>query len=121
MEEIISKELLSEVFNKEVTNILSETDSKVLKNHIVINFTNGDILKINIHELTYKCKEWALKENFRVSSQMIERGIKFSDGINGFIVVHTCNREVFKARADTEPEAIFKACQWIYERLQNEY
>ena len=65
------------------------------------------------YHLAHKVKEWALKQGYRIASQLIERGITIDIGMNGFAVVHTCNREVNKEREDTELEAVFAAGEWV--------
>ena len=80
----------------------------------IIYFVNGGNERtINIYELAHKVKEWALKQGYRIASQLIERGITIDIGMNGFAVVHTCNREVNKEREDTELEAVFAAGEWV--------
>lgn len=61
---------------------------------------------INIYELAYKCKEWANKQDYDnncfvtiLYENITSRAIITEDGF-GFY-------------ANTEPEAIFKACEWI--------
>lgn len=69
-----------------------------------------DLIAIDIYELAHKCKEWALKQGYDIYSSV--NGIAetyLSDG----------NFESLGANiADTEPEAIFKACQWILDQSQ---
>lgn len=154
MELIISKELLGEILKETVDAI------KVQDNEIIYAFRVSscdmashkymhDEGSINIYELAYKCKVWALnqeidkspKENifkFKVLYKMdietykhpIEDGyssminpLKYGNSVNlntfgiclnsydSTIVNNTFESLVFYA--PTEPEAIFKACQWI--------
>ena len=111
-----SKELLSAVLNVHVVE-LTGVSFVINGNDTLVHYTKQpgiDIPQsINIYELAHKVKEWALKQGYRIASQLIERGITIDIGMDGFAVVHTCNREVNKEREDTEPEAVFAAGEWI--------
>ena len=78
------------------------------------------ILLLNIHELAHKCKEWArIKYNFYIIPT-----IQYQK--DGFITMIVTDNEDFinnvnerrKVGAQTEPEAIFKACEWILRNNQ---
>ena len=102
---MISKELLSVVLGL-------HCGIKSIKNSEVIYWFDciGEIREhsINIYELAHKCKEWAIKySGWTLQSYTNERGsgvcrIKVGDG-----------QEINKLIASSEPEAIFKACEWI--------
>jgi hypothetical protein len=100
---MISKELLSEVLNKPVTLLRVVEDGTDYLASIV--YTEHG--KMNIYELAHKCKDWALMHDFSIKST--------------YDFTHTCFASVyglqrgsyFNVQADAEPEAIFKACQWI--------
>ena len=120
---MISKELLSEVLGVEVN--IFDVDKK---NDLVFEYKNdgtyGDTdikinkdfigTYINIYELAHKCKEWANSIGYKMES-----------GTNCLIgySASTCRSmtddgwTVFQS--DTEPEAIFKACEWILRRENN--
>ena len=106
---MINKELLSEVLGL-------CCGVKSIRNSEVIYWFNciGEVREssINIYELAHKCKEWAIiRQFYNVASLSYYTG-------------HTCiirqdpmtflNTELI-FRAGTEPEAIFKACQYIME------
>lgn len=105
---MISKELLSVVLGL-------HCGIKSIKNSEVIYWFDciGEIREhsINIYELAHKCKEWAIKySGWTLQSYTNERGsgicrIKVGDG-----------QEINKLIASSEPEAIFKACQWILDK-----
>jgi len=101
---IISKELLSEVLNLNITNVqvISITAFYIYEDENEIEFED----KLNIYYLAHKCKEWAAPQGYNVSSNLVTTMITS----NGY-------REMFDA--DTEPEAIFKACQWILDNIKN--
>lgn len=77
--------------------------------------------EVNVYELAYKCKEWALKQNCSIESTYrntiglawVVYNVKY-DGYDKFGIKHehTYKKEF---HSDTEPEAIFKACEWILE------
>jgi hypothetical protein len=108
---MISKELLSEVFKENVISI----DGTIGNNLTFTSFDNmwsGEYTKhvINIHELAHKCKEWALSKNVSIESGLPYKTRATSavfDSNEGFL-------EGFEA--ETEPMAIFQACQWILEQ-----
>ena len=103
---ILSKQLLSEVLGIEV----SEID---IKENLVYYFVDNEHLddeweSINIYELAHKkCKEWALARHIRLWSII-------DDNNSAICRIHSREKEEFYA--DSEPEAIFKACQWIYDK-----
>lgn len=145
---MISKELLNEVLNKNVTEF--ETSLNLVGYTYIDEVQEDDELKhidvftsINIYELAHKCKEWALCSE--VFDKEYHKGETNSDGLcttritsikvnikdleldylhcnfdskkyEAIIICTTLggrydNSVSFKA--DTEHEAVFKACQWI--------
>ena len=75
--------------------------------------------KINIYELAHLCKEWAvnLSPNKHALSSYPRWGdIRNYKKTNGsyYICQHLVSGVQFEA--ETEPEAIFKACQWILDK-----
>jgi len=97
----ISKELLSKVLHGDIQEFTLNNE----KNIDFIFIGNYDEWKtINIYELTHKCKEWALNKECELSSWV--------DGRCGVII----KGEEMWAELDTEPEAIFQACEWILEQ-----
>ena len=112
MKEMISKELLSEVLGAD-----NFRDIKKVENNITYtSFWNYDSRlayeHINIYELTFLCKEWALEYphilEVRLHADICTVNIE-KDGNYVWIV-----------QEDTEPEAIFKACEFILKELSNE-
>ena len=121
---MISKELLNKVLNIEIVsyqmkqkNILAYEYNKVSKNQWSgKTFCNRSI---NIYELAHKCKEWAvnLSPNKHAFSSYSRWGdLRNYKKNNGFYYI--CQHLVSGAQfeAETEPEAIFKACQWILDK-----
>ena len=67
----------------------------------------------NIYELAHKCKEWALSKGYILMSSP---RTSTSFATCEFCKNGECDYEDDlwnDFRADTKPEAIFKACQWI--------
>lgn len=70
---------------------------------------------MNIYELAHKCKEWALKNEHNLLSYLSDRnGIQES-----FVQLYNYKTFITTIHADTEPEAIFKACDYILKELSN--
>lgn len=108
MEKLISKKLLSEVFNKEVLNIISSPNEDITigQNEVIIVF-NGYRQKWNIYELAHKGKEWAFNRGWEISSGVIKKS-----GYMCFIQ-EAPSSKLYDFYGNNEVEAIFKACEWI--------
>ncbi len=132
----ISKELLSEVLNLNMWKTdslnISIDENKVYYNGIFLGDLgyqqSSDV--VNIYELAHKCKEWALsKNNLELISAITEEGAYCQiDNIVPSTIRYDINqidtscRTVFNSiifDEDTEPEAIFKACDYIINELSN--
>ena len=109
---MISKKLLSEVLNENITRVDPRTTAN---NELFIENNNGKELDIyiNIYELAHKCKEWARLRSFHITSW-----ITMTDVLNGGATVGHSIKDIKEQLIfeDTEPEAIFKACEWIMEQ-----
>lgn len=69
---------------------------------------------INIYELAHKCKEWAVLQGYNVTSKVTIRGGRSCKTQSIATARLTTDTSVFKVYgANTEPQSIFKACQWI--------
>lgn len=128
---IISKELLGEVLclssceivkaNAIMINIDAEVEENSLTYRIHsefetiennITFKQGSSIScINIHDLANKCKEWANEEGYSIATRLMT--------YKWFIDLYRYESKKPKEKDfemfDTEPEAIFKACEWILE------
>ena len=103
---MISKELMSEVLNLNITYIERCNNSIVYK----ISVYDREE-EVNIYELAHKCKEWVLKQGYRIiidCSKDIELGIRILK--NG--------RDIYSNENKSEQQAIFKACQWILDNKE---
>ena len=107
---MISKELLKNVlYGENIDNI------SIISNDITFEYShyvNGVFqyrrkTDINIYELAHKCKEWASTHNYSVISK--------PDNVPGLweAYVNLSLTSKHGEVAESEPEAIFKACQWI--------
>jgi hypothetical protein len=106
---MISKELLSEALGYKIHYIHETLDygDLIYEYESAHGYIQTDI---NIHELAHKCKEWAYENSYTVWS-----------GLYCFAYVqkhYNEGEELFSCKADTEPEAIFKACEWILENKE---
>lgn len=119
---IISDELLSAVLGIEA----SEASLEKRKMVEYINWSNnGAGQAINLYELAHLCKKWAIKQGYFIwtgyegrvdlspqySSAVIGRG-SFHHEVES-LKLHT----MFHS---TEPGAIFRSCEWILKRIEDE-
>ena len=119
MQVLPSKELLSEVLNIhigliELKPILENNKTDVaylLKgSQNTAQEVHRNHKRINIYELAHKCKEWAHKLGFMVQSYQYNTKARVD-------LLKSCDiDEIFIE--ETEPEAIFKACEWIMEQTK---
>ena len=109
----MNKKLLSEVLGEEVTFIYEELDEYNMLHYII----NNCKCRTNIYELAHKVKEWALSLNFKLYSVLVKDGSK----TNLHKVFKNINKSIIDKtfRADTEPEAIFKAGEWVLKEINN--
>ena len=105
---MISKELLTAIREDNYTVVDIDYFYEIEDKKIGYSLDNEQWYYINIYELAHKCKEWTIKySGWTLQSYTNERGsgicrIKVGDG-----------QEINKLIASSEPEAIFRACQWI--------
>lgn len=104
----ISKELLSEVMQLGILEVGEVDDCYLSFNYYILDDDNIKAC-INIYELAYKCKEW-LKNNVSNANS------GFDNGHRNFCYIENYNiQDTFYA--DTEIEAVIKACEWILNKL----
>ena len=110
----ISKELLSEVLNLNITYIERCNNSIIYK----ISVYDREE-EINIYELAHKCKEWAYTQGYILFSK-----IRLNSSLAS-CYFDTMGKHDYEDgyhndfRAESEPEAIFKACDYILKELSN--
>lgn len=118
-----SKELLSEVLSKEFNFMFGISDISTYNNLVQISFYETELCsmcglhQINIYELAHKCKEWAFDKEYSVYATQY----KIDDGEWCIYVfkdkdMHDYGCDICDTTFKTEPEAIFKACEWIMEK-----
>ena len=115
--EVISKELLCEVLSV-ILQIMTTRENILLKeNTISYTFAHESTStfkeqEINIHELAHICKDWAWNKHLiTIRSGFAEFGA-WSNFSHNHISFVSMNIPL------TEPEAIFKACQWILDNKE---
>ena len=112
---MISKELLT-VIRKDEHKVLN-TDFNYIEedNKIGYFLDNRHWYFINIYELAYLCKEWASKHHYSVMSG---REMTHWGGAYRVAVFRNSDNILFSmSTVKTEPEAIFRACEWILEQV----
>ena len=103
-----SKELISEVLSKEV-----EEEERFIDSNSLTYVNSGIYEDINIYEFAFKCKEWAFDKGFVLKSYKKQGA--FSGTYHYAIDI---NDKICEWLANTEYEAIFKACEWIMEQTK---
>jgi hypothetical protein len=101
---MVSKELLSEVFGWHIKFV----NPRVNDNEISFVDQDGEMLRLNVYQVAHKCKEWARSEDYIIMSGKSITAKAY------FLAFHGSYFE-----AETEPEAIFKACEYILKQLSN--
>ena len=123
---MISKELLSAVLGIPLSHIRYNDTTNLYEifKEDLFNWSDGSYgrwsnLEVNIYEFAHKCKEWAvnLSPNKHALSSYPRWGdIRNYKKTNGsyYVCQHLVSGVQFEA--ETEPEAIFRACQWILDK-----
>ncbi len=106
---MISKELLSEVLKFDISHMTTKIDGHVY--YRIKNRYSGDI---SMYELAHKCKKWANKQGYTLT-------VVYAPDITMVYPMEIITGERLPfVKADTEPEAIFKACEWILKEKSND-
>ena len=107
----LTNELLSEVLGRKINKFRIECTVS-FGTQVEYEVSSETRFYINIYELAHKCKEWA--NQFLQDWNGIGSGI-FKDKC---WCVFEWKGEVIQFYANTEPETVFKACQWIMEQKE---
>jgi hypothetical protein len=99
---LISKELLSVVLGVACNDNTEYNDT--------ILFHTKNKIGINIYELAHKCKEWSYSYGIKLSSVKLDERWCCHD---------LCTNVNFGHFGATEPEAIFRASEWILDNIKN--
>jgi hypothetical protein len=113
---MISNDLLSEVLGFGVYQSIRKDEYAY--NDIKLNIINTELLYnyVNIYELAHNCKLWALSKGY-----MMKIENHYSNSIQIQIrktMANSTYKEPWKKTFKNEPEAIFKACQWILDNKE---
>lgn len=123
---MITKELLSNVLDKEIVNVADQLDEY---NMLYWDEQNTDYLKcrLNVYELVHKCKEWAMSKGFIILTYIHEMAGAKREGESYYNVdvdYHSNKSKfgnlAFSDTAKEEPEAIFKGCQFILNQIKEQ-
>ncbi len=117
---MISKELLSVVFDKEITEVeycetcKSKILDLVIPESIVFRTKDNKYgMWRNVHDVANECKKWAYSQGYVLFSK-IRLNSSLASCYFDVMGKHDYEDDYHNDfRAETEPEAIFKACQWI--------
>ena len=136
---MISKELYEEV-QKDYIDFKNITQDEYIiifnKEEETVEYVNKhtwyEADSISIYKLAHKCKEWAFEfrfDNKPTNNRYYGQRSGYEDKFNvekqkreklGYMTLtFGCLGHTKTFYADTEPEAIFKACQWILENKTN--
>jgi len=101
---MISKELLSEIYSKNIEEVHTEGN----KVYYYVEGCGIARSSINTHELAHKCKKWAWTKNYEI----VERKTQ--------VVVYKNNKRVAQFIGDSLvtflPNRVYGACEWILEQ-----
>ena len=109
---MISKDVLNKVLDVKATGYVQK-DSNTLEYGYELN----DAIhyhSINTYELAHKCKEWAFKTGWLFQ-------IRTGSTLSVIDIFNHKDQELnmrTQISADTEPEAVFKACEWVYRDIK---
>ena len=111
----ISKELLSEVLGYTPFEIDKIKQVGGVGLTLILLNQDGTVRSYqNIYQLAHKCKEWAFKRKFDFEIIRIKHGKDYG---KIFVRIHTIHTNRVNGKEfypfEEEPEAIFKACEWI--------
>ena len=120
METSLTNELISKVLNVNVQTKIHKDD--LCSDNILIYWEfdgyHNECRNINIYELANKCKDWAATKGYvlfsktRLNSSLASC---YFDTIGRHDYEDDFHNDF---RAETEPEAVFKACEWIRKKLK---
>ena len=122
---MISKELLSIIMCAKIERF------RILNNIAHIYYINDEQeYFISVYELSYRCREWARNNNYEVSAcKPIVQDDEGKAVINYWYKAYIHKFELgtysgpeqilkFDVNCSSEPEAIFKACEWILTQIK---
>lgn len=118
MEDIISKELLSEVLGYIPFKIQSMQNSGEDVITLILLNEDGTVRSYqNIFELAHKCKEWAYKNGYILNTEMKESHI--THNLCYKVSIIPTEYANYSLVSNREVEAVFAACQLILDNKGN--
>ena len=114
---MISKRLLKEIVNEEIIGNDPESIDHICGKAVAYQTPTIVIGRYNVYQLANKCKEWA----FEKKKETIQSLKTYQDGKQIWYATTTTYFEAAMDGfyAETEPEAIFKACEWLIDNKKN--
>lgn len=111
---MISKELLENVLNIKIRCFRDNSWLKTNDNIVFLYEFEQNEDFISIYELAFKCKEWAFNNGGYVIESRSYNQKRYRWEKEAFSYIHLPISGMGKQYwANTEVEAIFKACEWI--------
>ena len=123
---MISKELLSIIMCAKIERF------RILNNIAHIYYINDEQeYFISVYELSYRCREWARNNDYEVSAcKPIVQDDEGKAVINYWYKAYIHKFELgtysgpeqilkFDINCSSEPEAIFRACEWILNKIND--
>ena len=113
LEKIITKELLRRVLPKETKNLSDDFIFYIDGDYIVFRDEGETLFDYNVYKFAFKSKEWALSKGYSHLSgkdDIYEKDEGFVCSIGSTTLL------IKDFYADTEIEAILKACSWVLEK-----
>ena len=106
---MINAKLLSEVLEVVVDTNIQYIDNVIMYGEMISD-TQCEISQINIYELVHKCKKWIKLNEYIFSLYHYKDTVAIS-----LRSIYNKNHKYTSPAMSiqTEPEAIFKACEWI--------
>ena len=97
----ISNELLSEVLKTDKFRV-----DGIFNNTILLRYKDGGGWDYNVYEFAFKCKAWAYSKCYEI--------ISYTEGSK--IYQTQLGETIEEFYAESEIQAIFKACEWIMQQ-----
>ena len=106
----LSRELLSAVLAVHTPDMIA-TEGNVIT--LVYTSEFNCTYEYNIHELAHKCKEWAVYKGYYLDSGFVSNKATPMATIYNPDGKENSKEDEIYFESNTEPEAIFKACEWL--------
>ena len=114
MKTLPSKELLSEVLGVYVRDgWYFDCELLIYTYDKISGLDENYHAEINIYELAHMCKEWTFKQGYELFSRILSNDNQMRGNCIVIRVESDPETTLTITNADTEPEAIFKASEWV--------